>query len=123
MWNGGGTPFAVYERLLSKLKLGHALWQPEPSKNGEIQIGDVGFIHEGGFVRLFNVFEEKDSQLNKESVPDDFRCFQQPREKLRNTRLVAIKEGRLQSTSMQTVELNLTGQTYVSNILLCRYTA
>ena len=34
---------------------GHALWQPSPSKpNNPVEIGDVGFIRNGKFHRLFN---------------------------------------------------------------------
>ncbi|EKM58798.1 uncharacterized protein PHACADRAFT_191130 [Phanerochaete carnosa HHB-10118-sp] len=33
----------------------HALWYPEPHESGEPQIGDAGFVHEGAFIRLFNL--------------------------------------------------------------------
>ena len=35
---------------------GHALWEPSPGGLYEVvEVGDVGFIHEGCFHRLFNV--------------------------------------------------------------------
>ncbi|EKM56577.1 uncharacterized protein PHACADRAFT_253788 [Phanerochaete carnosa HHB-10118-sp] len=37
------------------LHQGHALWYPEPNESGEPQIGDVGFIDRGAFIRLFNL--------------------------------------------------------------------
>ena len=35
---------------------GHALWEPNPGGHGTaVEIGDVGFIREGRFHRLFNI--------------------------------------------------------------------
>ena len=35
---------------------GHALWEPGPGEqNHQVEVGDVGFIREGQFNRLFNV--------------------------------------------------------------------
>lgn len=34
---------------------GTPLWYPEPHESGEVQIGDVGFLKEGAFIRLLNV--------------------------------------------------------------------
>ncbi|GJE94285.1 WD40 repeat domain-containing protein [Phanerochaete sordida] len=50
------SPFVVYPSNLFSLKLGYALWYPEPHKpTGQPQIGDVGYIREGAFIRLFNI--------------------------------------------------------------------
>ncbi|EKM58892.1 uncharacterized protein PHACADRAFT_88567 [Phanerochaete carnosa HHB-10118-sp] len=49
------APDKVYSSSLQTLHLGYALWYPEPHKSGEPQIGDVGFIREGAFIRLFNL--------------------------------------------------------------------
>ena len=50
-------PWNVYREQLSSLNLGIALWEPEPMKNlyGRVSIGDVGYIYEGHFNRMFNV--------------------------------------------------------------------
>ena len=47
----------VYRRQLGKYAyLGHALWRPKLQEGDkEIEIGDVGFFHEGGFKQLFNI--------------------------------------------------------------------
>ncbi|EKM58906.1 uncharacterized protein PHACADRAFT_191217 [Phanerochaete carnosa HHB-10118-sp] len=45
----------IYSSSLQMLHLGHALWYPEPHESGKPQIGDVGVIHEGAFIRLFNL--------------------------------------------------------------------
>jgi len=34
---------------------GHALWEPDPEEgHGPVEIGDVGYVREGKFNRLFN---------------------------------------------------------------------
>lgn len=49
-------PSSVYAGKLSCLCLGYPLWYPEPDdKIGEVQIGDVGYVSDGAFTRLFNV--------------------------------------------------------------------
>ncbi|GJE94287.1 WD40 repeat domain-containing protein [Phanerochaete sordida] len=45
----------IYPSCLSRVGFGYALWHPEPHSTGEPQIGDVGYVREGAFVRLFNV--------------------------------------------------------------------
>lgn len=46
----------IYSSTLSStLQQGYPLWFPEPHGTGEVQIGDVGFIEDGGLVRLLNV--------------------------------------------------------------------
>lgn len=49
------SPYIIYSSSLSSLDLGYALWYPEPHDTGELQIGDVGYIRGGAFVRLFNI--------------------------------------------------------------------
>ena len=49
------SPYFVYPTSLFSLDLGYALWFPEPHESGQPQIGDVGYIREGGFIRLFNI--------------------------------------------------------------------
>jgi hypothetical protein len=50
-------PFAVYRDQLTALSHGLALWNPDPPKNiyNNVSIGDVGYLHEGMFIRMFNV--------------------------------------------------------------------
>lgn len=52
--------YIVYPSSLFSLDLGYALWYPEPHKRtGEPQIGDVGYVHKGAFIRLFNINTSK----------------------------------------------------------------
>ena len=49
---------------------GHALWQPSPSNpNNPVGIGDVGFIRNGKFHRLFNALISAEDQSN---VPEHY---------------------------------------------------
>ena len=45
----------VYASCISSYVQGYPLWFPEPHDTGEPQIGDVGYLHQGAFVRLFNI--------------------------------------------------------------------
>jgi hypothetical protein len=49
--------FKVYQDQLTTLCHGLALWCPNPPKEiyDKISIGDVGYLHEGSFIRMFNV--------------------------------------------------------------------
>ncbi|EKM58891.1 uncharacterized protein PHACADRAFT_191205 [Phanerochaete carnosa HHB-10118-sp] len=49
------APDKIYASSLQTLHLGYALWYPEPHRSGEPQIGDVGYIRDGAFIRLFNL--------------------------------------------------------------------
>jgi len=50
---------------------GHALWQPSPA----VEIGDVGFIREGHFHRLFNVLPPQADGPDRGSVPPHHKAF------------------------------------------------
>ena len=62
----------VYQEELATKGRGTPLWYPEPSETGEINIGDVGFLYNGGFHRLFNVTVGEDDPLNADGVPEGF---------------------------------------------------
>ena len=77
----------IYARELFKRGLGYPLWEPEPKKDydddgeyqiGDVQIGDVGYVHSGGFYRLFNAMKEADDEMNTRTrigVPPEFEKF------------------------------------------------
>ena len=51
--------------------LGHALWEPSPGGlYGSVEVGDVGFIREGKFHRLFNVLLPADHPSQNFGVPE-----------------------------------------------------
>ncbi|GJE97248.1 hypothetical protein PsYK624_134640 [Phanerochaete sordida] len=49
------APDKIYSSSLKRFCLGHGMWYPEPHMSGETQIGDVGFLKDGAFIRLFNL--------------------------------------------------------------------
>ena len=55
------------ERLAIKYPaFGHALWEPD----SRVQVGDVGFIREGKFERLFNALLPADDPSHELGVPE-----------------------------------------------------
>jgi hypothetical protein len=51
---------------------GHALWQPSPGgRYTAVQVGDVGFIREGYFHRLFNILLPADHESHRNGVPQN----------------------------------------------------
>ena len=58
-------PYCVYREQLTSLFHGHALWEPDPTGlYAEVSIGDVGYVKEGCFIRMFNVLLEWNDPLN-----------------------------------------------------------
>jgi hypothetical protein len=50
---------------------GHALWEPDPGElYNSVEVGDVGFIREGRFHRLFNALLTGGHELQSSSVPE-----------------------------------------------------
>ncbi|KAI9450046.1 hypothetical protein BJY52DRAFT_207256 [Lactarius psammicola] len=48
--------YSVYREQLTSLYHGHALWEPDPANLYEkVSVGDVGYVREGYFFRMFNV--------------------------------------------------------------------
>ncbi|KAN0123779.1 hypothetical protein V8E52_002269 [Russula decolorans] len=60
-------PFNIYREQLWPLCHGFALWKPNPVEGiyNQVSIGDVGYIYEGGFIRMFNVTLPCDDESNK----------------------------------------------------------
>ena len=50
-------PYNAYCDELTSLSQGLALWNPNPPKDidNNVSIGDVGYLKEGAFIRMFNV--------------------------------------------------------------------
>jgi hypothetical protein len=59
----------LYREQLTSLYHGHALWEPDPQNlYQQVSIGDVGYMQEGSFRRMFNVLLEWDDPLNRTTV-------------------------------------------------------
>lgn len=90
---------------------GHALWFPEPHSSGEAQIGDVGFIKDGAFVRLLNV-DTGNQHYRVDYWPDPFvpapltKSTLLPPEMREN----AIGPGRYRSRGVQESEVKVSAE-------------
>jgi hypothetical protein len=62
-----GEPFDVYRERLSSLSNGYALWDPNPvvALYEMVAVGDVGYVKEGTFYRMFNVTREWGDDSNQ----------------------------------------------------------
>jgi hypothetical protein len=65
-------PFNIYREQLSSLYQGLALWDPKPElvenlhkQPDRVSIGDVGYLDNGAFMRMFNVTLPWDDPSNK----------------------------------------------------------
>jgi hypothetical protein len=59
-------PSNVYREQLSSLYHGLALWKPNPEGlYDQVAIGDVGYVSEGAFIRMFNVTLPWDDESNR----------------------------------------------------------
>ena len=59
--------FNVYRDQLTALSQGLALWNPSPPRQiyNNVSIGDVGYLQEGTFIRMFNVMLPWDHPSNR----------------------------------------------------------
>lgn len=59
--------YNVYRDQLTALSQGLALWDPNPPKYiyNNVSIGDVGYLQEGAFIRMFNVMLPWDDPSNR----------------------------------------------------------
>ena len=71
-------PFNVYQKLLTSLSHGIALWNPNPVEGlyDRVSIGDVGYICDGSFIRMFNVMLPWDDPSNEKlGKPGEFESL------------------------------------------------
>jgi len=72
-----GRPCNVYREQLIPLDHGHALWEPNPVEGfyDRVTIGDVGYVMDGFFHRMFNVTLSWDDPSNhRHGVPP--QCYE-----------------------------------------------
>ncbi|KAF8492163.1 hypothetical protein F5888DRAFT_924496 [Russula emetica] len=67
-------PFHTYREQLWPLYQGLALWKPNPGDlYDRVSIGDVGYVSEGAFIRMFNVRLPWDDESNRTfGIPDRY---------------------------------------------------
>ena len=72
--------FVIYREQLSSLNHGLALWNPNPVENlhkkpGHVSIGDVGYLDNGAFIRVFNVtlpWDDPSNRLHWRGKPEKY---------------------------------------------------
>jgi len=58
------------ELALKYSSYGYALWKPSPGGHySAVEVGVVGFIHEGYFHRLFDILLPRDHPSHRDGVP------------------------------------------------------
>ncbi|KAI1785167.1 hypothetical protein LXA43DRAFT_1077142 [Ganoderma leucocontextum] len=103
-----GIACDVYTKLLFKRGHGHPLWEPEPTQSGEVLIGDVGYMLDGGFYRLFNATLPAEHPLHeRHGVPDGYEPLTFP-DTLRHHRPHALEAGSICSKSVTAVNADAT---------------
>jgi hypothetical protein len=67
-------PSDVFREQLASLFYGCALWVPDPAPlYQQVSIGDVGYVRDGYFVRMFNVLLEWDDPRNRTfCLPEEY---------------------------------------------------
>lgn len=75
-------PFNVYREQLTSKYHGLALWNPKPVKSlydhcDHVSIGDVGYLCDGDFIRMFNVTLPWDDPSNEKfGKPEKYEALQ-----------------------------------------------
>ncbi|KAG5652185.1 hypothetical protein H0H81_005984 [Sphagnurus paluster] len=64
--------YNTYNKELTVLRKGHALYHPEPVNGRPVEIGDVGFIVAGSFQFLFSATGGADDPVQVHGVPEGF---------------------------------------------------
>ncbi|KAI0350481.1 hypothetical protein OH77DRAFT_1069180 [Trametes cingulata] len=101
-------PWVTYAEQLRSLGYGLPLWVPDPSPGrGPVRIGDVGWVHEGEFLPLFNALRGPEDGQPRGAVPVDFKpldkaelLIEGPRQKISQTMLCS-RSIRLTSVSAE----------------------
>ena len=62
--------YETYASALVTKGHGHPLWEPDPGPNTcAVELGDVGYLCEGAFVKLFNVSKDIHDERNRLGLP------------------------------------------------------
>ena len=98
--------YEVYADQLFRRGHGYPLWDPQPTKRGPVLIGDVGYLQNGAFFRIFNATLPADDPINSHyGVPEGFRPLRSSEFPL-NRRDAAIPSGPLCSRSIRATAAN-----------------
>lgn len=111
-----GTIADVYAHELASKGYGYPMWYPEGLKTGQPQIGDVGYIHNGAFVRLLNVMEPLDHPRYKKGAPDNYVPLEYDQNELQDHRNAALQSKVICSQSVRHSEFKGSVEVYVFSL-------
>jgi len=55
--------YETYANALATKGHGHPLWEPDPGAYDPVDLGDVGYLDKGAFVKLFNASNNSGNRL------------------------------------------------------------
>jgi hypothetical protein len=61
--------YETYANALITKGLGHPLWEPDPGEYAPVGLGDVGYLDNGAFVKLFNASKDIHDWSNRLGLP------------------------------------------------------
>ena len=97
--------YNIYARQLFIRRHGYPLWKPEPeSAENEIRVGDVGFLEDGAFFKIFNATDPEDHPSQANGVPEGFE--QWTVKDLHKTTMKKAIESALCSRSVSSFSMN-----------------
>lgn len=62
--------YTTYAKALFPKGHGHPLWEPDPGEYAPVEIADVGYISDGGFIKLFSASTRIDGWSNRLGFPE-----------------------------------------------------
>ena len=88
MERGVRSAWETYYKELLSTGNGHALWEADPGSDSAVDIANVGYMEEGGIVRLFNASKEIGDVSNKFGIPNGYKPLH----------VAALREGMLSAS-------------------------
>jgi hypothetical protein len=61
--------YETYANALITKGHGRPLWEPDPGEYAPVELGDVGYLYRGAFVKLFNASKAIDDPSNQFGLP------------------------------------------------------
>jgi hypothetical protein len=61
--------YETYANALITKGYGHPLWEPDPGEFAPVDIGDVGYLEKGTFIKLFNASKDEGNWSNRLGLP------------------------------------------------------
>ena len=78
-YHSPSAPWNIYADELQHHGHGYPLWMPDPDPTvAEVELGDVGWLHDGGFYQMFNSMKAKGEPQVRNAVPTGFEPFCPP---------------------------------------------